>query len=111
MGLAVNAGTCTLTVYRKLRDRYGDLASSTTHTITNCLAAPTESSETEGSGRDTVTSYLHVYVPAGSDISASDSVTLDTIGGSWQVVGEPSRWPVPSSWPYGVEIRLECVTG
>lgn len=104
-------GQITVTVVRGTRDRYGDLGATTRHTVDGCVVVPGSSSEKYGDGSDQVTSALSVYAPPGADVTAQDAVTVPGYSGTWQVVGDPQTWPVPTAWRFGTEIHLVKIAG
>lgn len=104
-------GNTTITVARTTRDRYGDRAAASTHTIEGCAVVPSSSSESYGDRTDQVSTSLVAYAPQGADITAQDVVAVPGYPGQFQVVGDPLRYPVPRAWTFGTEINLTKVAG
>lgn len=68
-----------------------DWAHAATTTAT-ALVTPDASTETAaGTSRDVILTTLHVYVPAGTDVLATDRIQW--AGRTWEVDGAPSPWP------------------
>lgn len=84
-------GSDTVTILRgRSRDNFGDLQSSDTGTdVTGCSVQPVSASEQTGTGELLVTS-LTVYLPAGTDILATDRVQW--LGDVYAVNGTPAVW-------------------
>lgn len=75
-------------------DVYGDLAAPTGvgHTIEGCAVAPAESVEQAGTREHGTVRRLQVLCPPGSDLLATDRVTVTDYPGTWEVDGDPQVW-------------------
>lgn len=77
--------------------------------------APRSSTEPNQDARTAVIVGLTVYLPAGTVVSASDRVRIDTgyyAGRTFMVDGEPGAWRSPfTGWAPGLEVALKAVTG
>lgn len=61
-------------------------------------------------GQDVVTTQPTVYLPAGTDVVATDAVQV--AGEQFEVDGSPNVWTNPfTGWAPGVEVKLRRVTG
>src|SRR5688500_8085352 len=90
------------------RDRFGDpIAGSGSETVVGgCSVQPDTTTELTD-GRDTVTTGLRVWLPAGTEVSATTKARYD--GRVYSVDGEPSRWVDLDGVDDHVEIRLRLV--
>lgn len=84
-------GSDTVTVLRgRSRDNWGDVQGSDSGTdVTGCSVQPTSASESTDTGELLVTN-LTVYLPAGTDILATDRVQWQ--GDVYAVNGKPAVW-------------------
>lgn len=84
-------GSDTVTILRGLsRDNWGDGQGSDVSTdVTGCSVQPTAASEDTDSG-DLLITNLTAYLPAGTDILATDRVSW--LGDVYAVNGPPARW-------------------
>jgi hypothetical protein len=84
-------GSDTVTILRgRSRDDFGNLQGSDTGTdVTGCSVQPTSASESTDKGELLVTN-ASVYLPAGTDILATDRVQW--LGTVYAVDGAPARW-------------------
>jgi hypothetical protein len=81
------------------RDKYGDPVSASTTTTTVIAEAIAPSSTVEPTGRDRqgiVIGYT-LYLPYGTDILSTDTVTIAAapFAGSYDIEGEPAQWVDP----------------
>lgn len=91
------------------QDTYGnDVLTDVTSTTVGAFA-PTGSTELI-QGQDTVITQPSVYLPAGTDVTALDRVTIR--GVTYDVDGTPQDWRHPvTGWQPGIVVRLQNVTG
>jgi hypothetical protein len=84
-------GGDTVTILRgRSRDNFGDIQGSDAGTdVTGCSVQPTSAAEQTGTGELLVTN-LTVYLPAGTDILATDRVQW--LGTVYAVDGTPAVW-------------------
>lgn len=84
-------GSDTVTVLRgRTRDNFGNLQGSDTGTdVTGCSVQPASASESTDRGELLVTNVT-VYLPAGTDILATDRVSW--LGTVYAVNGKPAVW-------------------
>lgn len=100
----------TVTVTRQTQNQFGDHTAGTTHTIDGCAVWPTVSVETIVGGMDTTVFGLTVLMPPGSDILATDTVTVR--GVVYLVNGQPSLYNSPlTGTQSGIEVHLQTMTG
>jgi hypothetical protein len=73
------------------KDKYGDLsASTTTDTTLTAKVAPGTSVEGEGRAEDGVADFWTLYLPAGTTVAYTDTVTVR--GVECRVDGDPAEW-------------------
>lgn len=84
-------GSDTVTVLRgRSRDNFGDLQGADTATeVTGCSVQPSSASESTDRGELLITN-LTAYLPAGTDIVATDRVSW--LGSTYAVNGKPAVW-------------------
>ena len=100
----------TVTVWREITDRFGDVTVIEERQVERCGAAWHMSTE-DNAGRVRVITGLTLYSPAGSGITATSRVRLAD-GTVWRVTGDPGRWRSPLTGRYpGDTVELERVTG
>lgn len=90
-------------------DRYGDSSktwTSATSTVTKGWLSQASSQEPTSPGRVAEVTTWQLYLPAGTDIEASDRVVID--GTTYEVDGPPNRARRPSG-EHHVEARLRRV--
>jgi hypothetical protein len=99
----------TVTVARRTRNSVGDYTDGVTHTVAGCAVWPTTSTETVGN-QDTVIWGLTVLMPPGSDILATDKVTVRSV--DYLVNGQPALFASPlTGTQSGIEVLLQATTG
>lgn len=94
-------------------DRHGDpLPAPPDDGIVPAAVFPRTSSEDNGL-RDTVTSGLDAYLPAGVTLDADDKVRYPAVNGDlYEVDGDPSRWVSSRTGNERlVQVQLRRVTG
>lgn len=115
----------TVTVFREVRNEFGDVEHTDERKLTGCAVYPRNSVEEDGtgsgrgggrrtsagSGAVQVSTGLTMLCPPGSALTATHRVQLDD-GTVWQVVGHPARWSSPlTGWSAGEQVELERTTG
>jgi hypothetical protein len=103
-------GAGTVTILRGAsRDNFGDITGSDTGTeVTGCSVQPGSSTEQTDRGELVVTT-LTVYLPAGTDILATDRVS---VGGTvYEVDGDPARWVDQAGTESHVQAILRLTKG
>lgn len=99
----------TVTVTRQTQTTYGDRTAGASHDITGCAVWPTTSTEAIY-GQDTVVWGLTVLMPPGSDVLATDTVTVR--GVVYRVNGQPELFQSPlTGTQAGVRVLLQGATG
>jgi hypothetical protein len=115
----------TVTVFREVRDDFGDVTVQDERDIPGCAWWPRTSVEDFGGGSTLggsvrtgastgavqVSTGLTMMCPPGAGITATHRVRLpdDTV---WVVVGAPGAWQSPlSGWMPGDTVELEQTTG
>jgi hypothetical protein len=98
-------GSDTVTVLRgKSRDNWGDGQGSDTETdVSGCSVQPTSASEDTDSG-DLLITNVTAYLPAGTDILATDRVRW--LGDTYAVNGPPARWRDETGAEDHVQVQL-----
>lgn len=107
----MSLGSQTVTVVRPPgRDRFGDVipGSGGETAVAGCSVQPDASSELTD-GRDAITTGLRAWLPAGTDVLATDRVRYD--GELYAIDGRPSRWVDLDGVEDHVELRLTLVEG
>ncbi|WP_242882589.1 hypothetical protein [Actinomadura litoris] len=90
-------------------DPHGDPTGPEQRTpVAGCQVQPAGSTETLD-GRDTVTTRARVFAPASAQVTATSRVEWD--GRSWDVDGEPGRWPDTAGNPHHLEFTMIRTTG
>lgn len=94
------------------RDHFGDPIAEEPGEVRvpGCCIQPASSSETTTSG-DTVVTTVNLWMPAGTDVRASDHVRFDNADGIYAVDGEPARWVDWSGHEHHVQVQLRRVEG
>lgn len=109
----VSFGADTLTVLTPApMDWNGDPTGEAAETeVPGCYVQPLPgiTSNELRSQRDTVTTSLIAYVPAGAQIPATAQVRWG--GRLYEVDGEPAAWSTPGGQQHHLEVRLKIVTG
>ncbi|MEU2013106.1 hypothetical protein [Nocardia sp. NPDC019302] len=110
----------TVTVIRPgTRDRVGDPAGGSPHTIDNCAIVQTESenadssrfSVSDGDRRTATVTRMELLCPPGADIRAGDKVRLAGDDTLYEVDGIPWTPRNPfTSWTPGTRVRLRGVS-
>lgn len=78
-------------------------------TVEACVQ-PAGSGEDTGGGRDKVTARIRVFLHPGTDVKATDR--LEWNDQTWEVDGEPQRWPDPiGGGEHHVELTATRTTG
>jgi hypothetical protein len=92
------------------RDRFGDIipGSGSETTVAGCMVQPDTTTEFTD-GRDTTTTNLRAWLPAGTAVAATTKVRYD--GRTYAVDGQPSRWIDFDGVDDHVELRLRIVEG
>lgn len=92
-------------------DQYGDpTGTPDDETLDGCMVAPRTSTDVDGRGRQGVVVGLTLYAPYGTDIVATDQLTVD--GEPYEIDGEPGPWKSPfSGWEAGIEVALTRAEG
>jgi hypothetical protein len=94
----------------------GDPLPWTTHTVDNCVFAPSVSTGASVSTeavdrRDTVITGLTLFAPPDADIQATDRIVRPD-GTLWEVEGMPGPWVTPfTGWAPGLQVAVKRVTG
>lgn len=97
-------------------DQRGDPEPASTHTVTNCVFAPSVSVGANVSNelvnrRDTVITGLTLYAPPDADITPTDQI-VRADGTVWEVEGQPGDWLTPfTGWHPGIQVGVRRVTG
>lgn len=100
----------TVTVHRTTRDPFGDLVDTGAHTVGGCGLLRHATTE-DRDQRDQVTETATLALPAGSDIRATDDVSLPD-GSRWHVDGRPHVPHSPiTGWEPATAVELRRVTG
>jgi hypothetical protein len=100
----------TVVITRQTVNAYGDHSDGETITIDGVAVWPTQSKETIEGGMDTVTFGLTCLFPEGTDIRATDTVTVRDL--VYRVDGEPSLFTSPlTNTTSGIEVQLLMATG
>jgi len=100
----------TVTVWREITDKFGDVTVVEERTVAGCGVAPRTSTE-DNAGRVRVTTGITLYCPPGSGITATSRVRLPD-GTVWRAVGTAGKWMSPlTGWYPGDQVELERVTG
>lgn len=95
-------------------DRYGSQSSrqrdwsTATETETKAGVQPNVNSETTGD-RDQLTTAIRVWLPAGTDITATDRLRYD--GGTYEIDGKPMPWKPPRGRTAHIELVARQVEG
>lgn len=97
-------------------DRYGSRSrtgrdwSDPVRTTSRAHVQPGARAES-GGDRDTVTTGIRIWLPAGTDVTATDRIEWD--GRTWEVDGEPQRWrpPRPGSATAHVQVTAQQIRG
>ena len=76
--------------------------------VDGCSVQPRVSTE-DTAGRDTVISGLIAYVPAGADITATDTIEFRDV--VYAVDGDPGYWDDLTATPDHIEVPLRRVSG
>jgi hypothetical protein len=107
--MSLGSQTVTLVV-EPGRDRFGDIipGSGSETTVNGCMVQPDTTNEVTD-GRDTITTSLRAWLPAGTVVAATAKVRYD--GTLYSVDGEPSRWIDFEGVEDHVELRLRIVEG
>lgn len=107
----------TVTVTRTTGDRYGDVTRGDSVQVEGCALSPQSSSSGQRSSseqndrRTTVSTDMILRAPLGTEIRATDEVTLPD-GTAWQVIGEAAAPVSPfTGWAPGVRVVLNRTTG
>ncbi len=104
------ASSFTVTVSRYERDGFGDVVSTSTHTISGCALLNHSTSEDRALA-DQVIQSATLALPAGADVTAYDDVTLPG-GSSWHVAGRPYTPHSPlTGWEPARAVPVRRVTG
>lgn len=95
-------------------DDYGnpvdDWAVATSTLIAGCALAPRYEAESGGADNPAVIVGFQLYAPPGSDIRATDRITVR--GATFEVQGQPGEWSNPfTGVDFGVEVALSRVEG
>lgn len=99
----------TVTVTRQSVNAYGDHTDGATHTISGCAVWPTATTETI-QGQDVVVYGLTVLMPPGSDVLATDTVTVRST--VYRVTGQPNLYQSPlTGTTSGIEVVLQAAAG
>lgn len=104
-------GSHTVTIVRPVgQDRHGDpLPGDPSETqVSGCSVQPSSTTELTD-GRDTVVSLWDLFLPAGTDIRATDRVRFN--GELFDVDGDPAPWDDDLARAHHIEVRLRRVTG
>lgn len=90
-------------------DAFGnDTWTTTTTTVTGAFDPGTSVEQIQG--EDLLVTQPRVFLPAGVDVAAVDSVQFG--GQSYEVDGAPIPWTSPlTGWSPGVEVKLRRATG
>lgn len=90
-------------------DRAGDPTGPAAETtVTGCSVQPATSSEHTDQANTVISGWV-AYLPAGTDIRASDQVRWD--GGLYEVDGQPGTWKDMDGQPHHVQVALRKVRG
>lgn len=104
-------GSHTLTVVRDAgKDPLGDPlpGGATETTVTGCFVQPRSSTE-QTDMRDTVTTGLVAFMPAGTDVLATDRIRWG--GALYAVDGDPAAWEELNGNAHHLEVLLRRVEG
>lgn len=88
-------------------DRYGNdiLGADSRIDVDGCAVAPRQEGDADGRGRQGVIVGLSIFMPAGTDVRATDR--LEVRGEPHSIEGDPGVWRSPYS---GVERGVEVAT-
>lgn len=78
--------------------------------VPGCGVEPRPSGEPTQDARNAVTSGFTLYMPAGTEVTASQQVQVR--GETYNVVGDPAVWRSPfTGWEPGVVVQCERTVG
>lgn len=104
-------GSHSVTIVRPIgQDAHGDPlpGDPTEDEVSGCSVQPSSSVELTD-GRDTVVSLWDAFLPAGTDVRATDQVRWN--GQLYEVDGDPAPWDDDLGRAHHIEVRLRHVTG
>lgn len=86
-----------------------DWSKATQSTISGCSIQPASTSLSQDGRILGITEGLTAYIPAGSDVLASDRIIYD--GNTYIINGEPKAWTSPSGAVSNIQLQLERWSG
>lgn len=99
----------TVTITPQTTDPMGDRTAGTPVDVDGCVTYGTPGVETVG-GQDTLVVELTVIAPAGTEVSSTDTVTID--GDAYEVASQAIPWQSPfTGYAPGVQFTARKVAG